>query len=124
MYTYKGVGVERETKHLLNQYHDFSKWIDGYNASVLEDNNIVSVVNAGRGQFSMLFALVHPEMEVHSYVFNRDDETLAKCCVPMPVNLHIHYCKDAAEAMLAAKDSNTIDMTEIIIHNKKYEGNL
>lgn len=116
MYTYKGVSVERETKRLLKQYDDFSRWIDNFKTS--ESNAIVSVINAGCGQFSMLFALVHPEIEVHSITFDQDDEALAKSCTPMPSNLHIHCCKDVTEAMSITKGGNIIDLTEIIIDKK------
>ena len=56
-HTYKGIGIEKETRKMLKQYDDFSQWIDGYQ---LEDatTNSVSVIHAGRGQFSLLMALM------------------------------------------------------------------
>jgi hypothetical protein len=87
-YTYKGIGVERETRRLLKKYDDFSAWIDGY-TPVEGKSGGVSVLHAGRGQFSFLFALVHPETEVYSYADTTDDYDMAKACEPLPANLHI-----------------------------------
>ena len=118
MYTYKGIGIEIDTKRLLKQYGDFSLWIDNYKKS--GNNTIVSVVNAGRGQFSMMFALVYPEIEVHSYPSNEDDEALAKSCIPVPPNLHIHSYKDTTKTLPTEKSGNIIDLTKIITHNKNH----
>ncbi len=112
-YTYKGLGVERETRRLLNQYDDFSRWIDGYKPSA-DASQAVSVVNAGRGQFSLLFALVNPHLEVHSYAFDPDDAALAMGCDPMPANLHVHECRDLHEAREHAAGTHIIDLSEII----------
>ena len=86
-YTYKGFGIERETRQLLKHYDDFSEWIDGYTPE--SQSGRVTVVNAGRGQFPLLFALVHPEVEVYSYANDPDDVALAAACEPMPANLHV-----------------------------------
>ena len=86
-YTYKGFGIERETRQLLKHYDDFSEWIDGYKPDA--QSGRVTVVNAGRGQFPLLFALVHPEVEVYSYASDPDDVALAAACEPMPANLHV-----------------------------------
>ena len=143
MYIYKGIGIERETRKLLDKYDDFSKWIDGElkdetsslspltfqfspsddrlpswresdktmsKESVATDDRLpsrresdktmskesvatddrLSIFNAGKGQFSLMYALVHPEIEVHSYVNDADDAALFSAC-PLPPNLHIHY---------------------------------
>lgn len=112
-YTYKGYGIERETRQLLKRHDDFSQWIDGYqpaNAS----SKVVSVVDAGRGQFSLLFALVHPELEVNSYAFDGDDAALLAACEPMPSNLHALYCENEQKAMEAAGDSNIIQLPSLL----------
>ena len=88
-YTYKGVGVERETRRLLRQHDDFSALIDGYTVAP-SDPPVVAVIHAGRGQFSLLLALVHPELEVHSYADDPDDSALLQACQPLPRNLHVH----------------------------------
>ena len=109
-FIYKGIGLERETRTLLKRYDDFSQWIDGYQ---LENaaSNCVSVIHAGRGQFSLLMALVHPEWEIHSYADDPDDVALAASCEPMPANLHIY---DASEVKVDAETSNIIDLSKIL----------
>lgn len=87
-YLYKGIGVEKETRKMLKKYNDFSTWIDDYNPSNPSSHS-VSILNAGKGQFSLLFALVHPDIEVYSYTDDLDDMALAHACVPVPDNLHI-----------------------------------
>ena len=105
-HVYKGIGVEKETRQLLKRYDDFSKWIDDYQ---LQDANInkVSVIHAGNGQFSLLLALVHPELEIHSYADDPDEVALAASCEPMPANLHVH---DASEVKMEAVMPNMIDL--------------
>lgn len=91
-YIYKGYSVERETKQMLRRYNDFSKWIDeSFDLVGKEDKTFdkVVIINSGKGQFALLFALVHPNIEVRSYAFNDDDATLAACCQYLPSNLHI-----------------------------------
>ena len=112
-YIYKGAGIERETKRLLKTYDDFSKWIDGYQP---DDNTtqVVSVLNAGRGQFSLLLALVHPELLVYSYSNDHDDVALASCCEPLPENLHILYADEQKMSEIMASGGNIIDLHSII----------
>lgn len=95
-YIYKGISVERETKRLLKQYDDFAKWIDTDADSAL---TAVAVLNSGKGQFAMLYALVHPNVQVYSYAFNEDDACLASCCTHLPKNLHINYSTDINAAI-------------------------
>ena len=105
---YKGIGIEKETRQLLKRYDDFSKWIDDCR---LDDpaSPTVSVVHAGRGQFSLMMALVHPELEVHSYTDDPDDYDLAAACEPKPENLHIHHMTEADGDMV-----NVIDFSKIL----------
>ena len=103
-YTYKGIGVERETRRLLRQHDDFSEWVDRSYPSDAK----VSILNAGHGQFPLLFALVHPDVEVHSYTYDADQAALAAACEPMPQNLHVHFTPDEAAAVEAAKDTTVI----------------
>ena len=100
---------------MLKRYDDFSQWID---ACQLEDASAdsVSVVHAGRGQFSLLLALVHPEWEIHSYADDPDDAALAASCDPMPANLHVY---DASEAKIDADASNIIDFSKILHYHEK-----
>ena len=105
---YKGIGIEKETRQLLKRYDDFSKWIDDCR---LDDpaSPTVSVIHAGRGQFSLMMALVHPELEVHSYTDDPDDYDLAAACEPKPENLHIHHMTEADGDMV-----NVIDFSKIL----------
>jgi 1-acyl-sn-glycerol-3-phosphate acyltransferase len=112
-HTYKGYGVEKETRRLLRRYDDFSKWIDGYRP---DDNpsGVVSVINAGRGQFSLLFALVHPDVRVCSYTFNADDAALAESCTPKPANLTVVCCKDETEALQQAAGTYLLNLSDML----------
>ena len=112
-YIYKGASIERETKRLLKAYDDFSKWIDNYQP---DDNTsqVVSVLNAGRGQFSLLLALVHPELLVHSYSNDLDDVALASCCEPLPENLQFFYSDEQKMSEIMASGGNIIDLHSII----------
>lgn len=93
MYVYKGYGIEKDTKRLLNKYNDFSYWIDNINT---RQNSIkmISILNSGYGQFALMLALVHPDIEVHSYEENQDAVAFSLSCYPKPENLHIHWNKD------------------------------
>ena len=112
-YIYKGFGIERETRQLMKRYDDFSQWIDGYQPTD-PSSKVVSVIDAGRGQFSLLFALVHPELEVNSYAYDGDDAALLAACEPMPKNLHAFYKESEAMALEAAGDSNIIRLPHIL----------
>jgi hypothetical protein len=93
----------------LKRYDDFCQWIDDYQLEEASTNS-VSIVHAGKGQFSLLMALVHPEWEIHSYADDPDDVALAAACEPMPANLHVH---DGSEAKIAAETPNIIDFSKI-----------
>ncbi len=112
-YTYKGFGIEKETRRLLKQYDDFSKWIDGYQPAEPSSNE-VEIINAGNGQFSLLFALVHPEMEVYSYHNHLDEVLLTSACSPMPANLHVAPQGGGRENVSMPRRANRINLAEII----------
>jgi 1-acyl-sn-glycerol-3-phosphate acyltransferase len=111
---YKGIGVEKETRQLLKRYDDFSKWIDDCQLTDA-DSNKVSVIHAGKGQFSLLMALVHPEWEIHSYADDPDEVALAASCEPKPANLHVHL---ASELNSATATSNIIDLSRLLKENE------
>ena len=113
-YMYKGIEIERETRRLLKRYDDFSQWIDGYTSTLIPHPSSLHVLNAGRGQFPLLFALVHSDIQVHSYAFDHDDVALATACVPLPSNLKVHYCHNEAEARAAAAGLPIINLADII----------
>ena len=107
-YIYKGVGIEKETRHLLRKYDDFSKWIDN---NVMSDSmQTIAVINAGHGQFSLMLALTHPELEIHSYAKESDDAELLASCEPLPANLYVHV----GEADLPSYQGQVIDFSKIV----------
>jgi hypothetical protein len=103
-YTYKGISVERETRRLLSQFDDYSQWTDRPYPS----GSAVSILNAGHGQFPLLFALVHPDVEVHSYTYDPDQAAMAAACEPLPANLHVHCTPDEEAANEAAYGTTII----------------
>lgn len=108
-YTYKGIGIERETRQMLKKHDDFSKWIDNY---IPQDNaKPVAIINSRCGQFALLFAMVHPDIEVHSYSLDAEEAALAKACAPLPRNLRIDYCESVEKAKEQSADCNIIDLT-------------
>jgi 1-acyl-sn-glycerol-3-phosphate acyltransferase len=113
-YIYKGISVERETRHLLKKYNDFSEWIDCQEWQSASQS-AVHILYAGKGQFSMLFALVHPQIEVHAYTSSPDDAALLEYCNSKPANLHVHLLDDAGqnEITTGGKDF-VIDLSTII----------
>ena len=114
-YMYKGIEVERETRRLLKRYDDFSQWID--NVPEVKSKARVNIVHAGRGQFSLLFALVHPEVQVHSYANDADDVALATACEPLPTNLHVHFSPEDNKTMAATGDDHLIDFSKILLRS-------
>lgn len=112
-YIYKGITVERETRRLLKEHNDFSDVIDNYSTTNKEDK-AVHIVEAGKGQFALLFALVHPELEVHCYSDNEDDCALIACCDPLPGNLHAHLSTDRE----TFSGKNVINEQELINRKK------
>ena len=115
-YIYKGIAIERETRHLLRQYNDFSQWIDHpqHPEPISQSPSPRTyILHAGRGQFSLLYALVHPETEVHSYADDPDDMALAAACSQLPQNLHIHL-KGQETNVKNQEDALTIDFNQIL----------
>lgn len=112
-YMYKGIGVERETRRLLKRYDDFSAWIDTYDASG-NPSGQVTVLNAGRGQFSLLFAIVHPDVEVFSYSDNEDDTALLNAIEPRPHNLHVCRAANHGKEESTCQPRKVYNMKEIV----------
>ncbi len=113
-YIYKGISIEKETRLLLKRYDDFSQWIDNYRPKNEQHPSAVSIVNAGNGQFSLLFALVHPDIEVRSYAYDEDEVALLSCCEPNPRNLQAILIDDEAAAMSHTEGTEVINLAEIL----------
>lgn len=91
-YIYKGNALEKETRQLLNKNNDFSAEIDGLVLTDKSANQIV-VKHTGHGQFAIMLALVHPELEIHTIVSEPEDLALLRAMATLPKNLHIHEQK-------------------------------
>lgn len=111
-YIYKGFTIERETRRLLKKYDDFSKWIDTYQSD--GGQQTVSIVNAGKGQFALLFALVHPETDVVAYCFDGDDAALLNAIEPFPANLKVNSVDSESMALDAAQGTTVFNLSELL----------
>lgn len=96
-YIYKGISVERQTRRMLSRYNDFSQWIDHKENE--KEAGRIAVINSGKGQFALLYALVHPGTEVWSYTCDKDDYLLASNCTFLPSNLHIACVDQIADSV-------------------------
>lgn len=72
-YRYKGVENISAVKMALRKYNDYSAWID--KNEMAEE---VFVMNAGCGEFALLFSLTHPKTKVYSFDDNEDKRLLAR----------------------------------------------
>ena len=106
-YTYKGYSIEQETRYMLKKHNDFCSWIDDYQPSDAS-TNVIRILHAGRGQFSLLFAWVHPELEVYSSCSDPDDAALLASCSLCPANLHV-----LRDADVSLPGQNIIDLSLI-----------
>lgn len=88
-YIYKGHELEKETRHLLCDKNDFCKEIDDYLHNNPSSNEVTIKIN-DHGQFALMLALVHPEIEIHAYTPDSDTVALMEAMQPFPQNLHIH----------------------------------
>lgn len=81
-YAYKGIDVERAVRRRLRENDCYSAIVDGYDGP-----KQVVIENCGYGEAALLFALVHPDVEVTA--IETDDEKLpvGKYCPHLPTNL-------------------------------------
>lgn len=57
----KAYKSRKKTKQLLKYYDDFTRWIDVQ----FDENTIVNIVDYTDGLFTLLFALVHPDIQIY-----------------------------------------------------------
>lgn len=76
------VGKRRYAKKLLCKYDNFSKWID----SPLNDDTRVLIYDKTEGIFSLMFALVHPMVQITCNESSSLKKLYDKCC-NLPCNL-------------------------------------
>ncbi|MDR2626589.1 MAG: 1-acyl-sn-glycerol-3-phosphate acyltransferase [Dysgonamonadaceae bacterium] len=88
-YLYKGVPVERSVRKTLKKTEAFSSWID-----TGTHTGTVLVVNAGYGEFSFLYSLVHKQVQVISLEQDEDKARLAQSCAGIPGNLTVYQETD------------------------------
>lgn len=89
-YIYKGLELERETRRLLRENNDFSAEVDG---DISAESSSKEITMDDHGQFALMFALVHPKMDIHAYTTDPDTLALMEAMQPLPQNLHIHEQK-------------------------------
>ena len=57
----KSYKSRKKNKQLLKYYDDFTRWIDVQ----FDENTIVNIVDYTDGLFTLLFALVHPDIQIY-----------------------------------------------------------
>ena len=72
-YLYKGVDVTRTVSKNLSRYDNYSQWID----KPIETGHVI-VLNNGFGEFTLLYALVHPNVMVVAVEADEAVATLAQ----------------------------------------------
>jgi hypothetical protein len=87
-YIYKGYGVERETRRLLDENDDYSEIVDNVDVTKYMDSPYV-IEEAGRGQLALLMSLVHPNIRVIACCSDPDDAALLSSMQPKPNNLQV-----------------------------------
>lgn len=87
-YIYKGYGVERETRRLLDENDDYSEIVDNVDVTKYMDSPYV-IEEAGRGQLALLMSLVHPNICVIACCSDPDDAVLLSSMQPKPNNLQV-----------------------------------
>ena len=84
-YLYKGPDVEIRSRKLLRAYDNFRLWVD--TAGIHPDQ--VVIINNGRGEFGLLYALVHPRTRVYAFERDADLLALARNAGELPSNLRL-----------------------------------
>ena len=98
---------------MLRKYNDFSNWIDGE-----KPYQTLSIIGEQHGQFSLMFALVHPEIQLHVFCYNAEDAALietalSQICIK---NITVHIAEDEKTAAENANalNSSLINLSEIL----------
>jgi 1-acyl-sn-glycerol-3-phosphate acyltransferase len=94
-YVYKGAGVERSVRKILQQHACYSRWIDAYSG-----NGPVLVENSGYGVFAFLFAMVHKHVQVVAVENDEDKVALSGNCAGKPDNLSFYNKSELPENMV------------------------
>lgn len=92
-YRKAGRGARRSCRRLLQRNENFREVID---AAPQADS--VRIDNAARGEFALLYALVHPQTEVHAVERDPKRRAVALRALSLPSNLHLHASEEEAPA--------------------------
>ena len=84
-YLYKGAGVEANCRKALAA-------IGGqeYLTATGEGPERFEIHGCGQGEYSLIYALMHPETEVDAFDADEENIMLASSCSNLPANLHYH----------------------------------
>ena len=84
---YKGPRVERRAWRTLRDLKAISRLVDLDCGSV--ESYTFEGVECGQGEVPLIFAKVHPNVEVYAYFDNEDDYLVASNLQGNPNNLHL-----------------------------------
>lgn len=84
-YMYKGAGVEHRAKKIFKDKALLAQQIDCDCTGLTEKH----FDNPGRGELPLLFAWVHPSIQVYAHFSDEDDYLLASHLSHLPENLHL-----------------------------------
>lgn len=82
-YLYKGAGVEARCRKVLAA-------VEGSRIWDIAAGGRVDIHDCGQGECSLIYALMHPDTEVHAYDRDEENILLASNCSNLPSNLHYH----------------------------------
>lgn len=83
-YLYKGADVESRCRKALARVVDVAFLQEAPSGDHFE------IHDCGQGEYALIFALMHPEIEVDAYDMDEDNVMLASNISYLPVNLHFH----------------------------------
>ena len=83
-YLYKGSDVESRCRKALARVADVAFLCEA------PSGNHFEIHDCGQGEYALIFALMHPEIEVDAYDKDEDNVMLASNISCLPANLHFH----------------------------------
>ncbi len=83
-YLYKGADVESHCRKALSRVKDVGFLFE------TPSGNHFEIHDCGQGEYALIFALMHPEIQVDAYDKDEDNIMLASNCSCLPDNLHFH----------------------------------
>lgn len=83
-YLYKGSDVESRCRKALARVADVAFLCEA------PSGNHFEIHDCGQGEYALIFALMHPEIEVDAYDRDEDNVMLASNISCLPANLHFH----------------------------------